>query len=149
MKFENLTIKEMKRNLSRRLNKLHGKTLSTLSRLTGQINYQRGLTVNAFKGYLKDTKHKEGLRVINEIVTQWEEIGGNQTFTQLVDSYYTASGEEVKRFIRIQREKGWDDEDIFIVLETAYDTIMYMESEDMMRVEDAEEFWDWYNESVW
>lgn len=148
MKFENLTIKEMKRNLSSRLGKLSGRTLSTLSRITGQINYQRGITVNALKGYLRDTKNKAGLRALNEIVTEWEQFRGNQTLSQIVDGYYTAGSEEIKRFIRIQRSKGWGDDDILKVLESAYNTIMYMESEDMMRVEDAEDFWDWYKETA-
>lgn len=136
-------LNKQQRELIARLSKLNAKTLSHLSKFTSEFNYQRGYTKNALINAVKSTKDKTFLSSIRDTIDVWELYGGNQSLSQYLDTIYLTAEENIKRFIRIQRAKGWSDEDILTLVETSYDLVLYMESETMMKLEDMEAFSDW------
>lgn len=130
-------------DLIKRLSKLKGRQLAEISRHTSIFSYQRGYTKHGLTNLIKQTKNRNTLQALKGVVELYEQYGTQTAVTDLLDSIYSTTDENIQKFIRIMRSKeGWSDTDILIVLENNHDIILYMESEDMMRMDDREVFGD-------
>lgn len=129
--------------LLRRLSKLSGRTLSAVSKLTSQFSYQRGYTKHGLEKLIRQTKNKNILSALSDTISVYEKWS-QETSLQDILLDMSANGEpNIGKFIRIMQDKGWNESEILIALENNYDIILYMESEDMQRMDDYSVFREW------
>lgn len=137
-------------DLLRRLSKVSGKQLQELSQRTSLISYQRGYTKHGLEKVIRSTKNRNVLKALSDTVSLYERYGtvGGAT-TILDDVIATTQDAKIRQFISIQRSKGWDDSEILIAIDNSYDTILYMTSDDMMRLDSAQELADFDEAFNW
>ena len=117
--------------------------LRELSQRTSLISYQRGFTKHGLEKIIKSTKNRSVLKALSDTVSIYERYGTAGGVTTIVDDIVaTTPDAKIKQFISIQRSKGWDDSEILIAIDNSYDTILYMVSDDMMRLESMQELGD-------
>lgn len=135
-------------DLLRRLSKVSGRQLQELSRRTSLISYQRGYTKHGLEKIIKSTKNKNVLEALSDTVSIYERYGTTVGITTILDEVLaTTPDAKIKQFISIQRSKGWGDSDILIAIDNSYDTVLYMASDDMMRLDSVGELAD-FDETV-
>lgn len=129
-------------NIIRRLSKLSGKTLQRVSKETHLFSYQRGVTKHGLQKIARSTKNKNILTALEDVVSVYERYGTEDAISTALKDIYVRAPESIQRFIRIQQFHGWEDHQILVAVTNSYDLILYMASEDMMRLETYDIFWD-------
>lgn len=139
-----------RRDIIKRLKSLNSMTLRYYSKISSQVNYQYGNTKTALIRAVRQLPkggavEQQYLGEINQVLETYENIVQGGVFG-LVTNIYNAGSEEVQRFIRVQRAKGWSEEEILVAVENNYDAIQHMNYENMVQMgaPTGEEVLDYY-----
>lgn len=137
------------KELLQRISNLDSKLLRAITRQTSIITYQRGRTKHALTKAVKSTRSKTTLSSISDLLETFEEVtrsagsvwseSERTDFNAVYETIYKQANENVQRFMRIMKSKGWSNRDIIIAVDSTYDVISYMASEDTMRINDLDD----------